>query len=264
MIFLKLGGSLITDKALPGTARFEALARLAAEIAAARRAEPSLRILVGHGSGSFGHVAAAAFRTHEGATTSREWLGFAAVWRSANRLNRMVVDALADAGNPVISFPPSASAVAVDGQLESLALSSIVRALAHGLVPLVQGDVSFDTKRGACILSTEAVFAWLAPVLQPTRILLAGADEGVFADYPRNTRLVETFSQDALQMFALEGSAQTDVTGGMAEKVRSALAMSRADPAVEVRIFSGEVPGRVQEALLGARAGTQVVWSPES
>jgi isopentenyl phosphate kinase len=260
MIFLKLGGSLITDKSMPETARFGVLARLASEIAAARRAEPSLRILVGHGSGSFGHIAAAAFRTHEGATTSREWRGFAAVWRSANRLNRLVVDALADAGNPVISLPPSASAIAADGQIESLALSSIVRALAHGLVPLVHGDVSFDTKRGACILSTEAVFAWLAPVLEPTRILLAGAEPGVFADYPNNTRLVERFSQDALQLFAIDGSPETDVTGGMAEKVRSALAWSRADPKVEVRIFSGEEHGAVQAALLGDRPGTQVVW----
>jgi isopentenyl phosphate kinase len=264
MIFLKLGGSLITDKAMAETARLEVLSRLATEIGAARRADPSLRLLIGHGSGSFGHVAAAAFRTHEGATTSKEWRGFAAVWRSANRLNRLVVDVLADAGNPVVSFPPSASAVAVDGQLDSLALSSIVRALAHGLVPLVQGDVAFDTKRGACILSTEAIFTWLAPVLQPSRILLAGSDAGVFADFPHNTKLVERVTQDLLRDLMLEGSAEVDVTGGMAEKVRVALGWSKADPAVEVRIFSGEVPGQVQEALLGGQPGSQVAWRAES
>jgi isopentenyl phosphate kinase len=260
MIFLKLGGSLITDKAVAGTARFEVLTRLAAEIGSARRADPSLRVLVAHGSGSFGHVTAAAFKTHEGATTSKEWRGFASVWRSANRLNRLVVDALADAGNPVISFPPSASAVAIDGKLDSLALSSIVRALDHGLLPLVQGDVAFDTNRGACILSTEAVFTFLAPVLQPSRILLAGAEAGVFADYPNNTKVMTSVSQDSLRDLALEGATDVDVTGGMASKVRAALAWSRADPSVEVRIFSGEVPGQVQEALLGGRPGSQVEW----
>jgi isopentenyl phosphate kinase len=249
---------------VPGTARYEVLARLAAEIAAARRSDPSLRLLVGHGSGSFGHVAAAAFRTHEGAATSREWLGFATVWRSANRLNRLVVDALADAGNPVISFPPSASAVAIDGQLDSLALSSIVRALAHGLVPLVQGDVAFDTKRGACILSTEAVFSWLVPVLQPSRILLAGSDAGVFADFPDNTKIVDRVTQDLLGALMLGGSAEIDVTGGMAEKVRMALGWSKAEPALEVRIFSGEVPGQVEQALLGATPGSQVAWRADS
>jgi isopentenyl phosphate kinase len=261
MIFLKLGGSLITDKAVPETARIEVLSRLGAEIAAARRADPSLRILVGHGSGSFGHVAAAAFRTHEGASTSKEWRGFAAVWRSANRLNRLVVDALADAGNPVLAFPPSASAVATDGQLDSLALSSIVRALAHGLIPLVNGDVAFDTNRGACILSTESIFTFLAPVLQPSRILLAGAEAGVFSDYPKNTSLVTQVSQDALRDRKVEGAAEVDVTGGMAEKVRAALGWSKADPNIDVRIFSGEVGGQLRETLLGAQPGTQVVWS---
>ena len=261
MIFLKLGGSLITDKSRPETARLDVVRRLAEEFAAARRTDPSLRVLVGHGSGSFGHVAAAAFRTHEGATTSKEWRGFAAVWRSANRLNRIVVDALADAGLPVLAFPPSASAVATDGVLGSLALSAIVRAVAHGLVPLVNGDVAFDTTRGATVLSTEALFTWLAPVLQPSRILLAGAEAGVFSDFPRNIELMASVSQDALRDRKVEGSAEVDVTGGMAEKVRAALAWSRADRAVEVRIFSGEVEGQLRDALLGGRPGTQVVWS---
>ena len=263
MIFLKLGGSLITDKAVPETARIEVLRRLAEEIAAARRADPSLLVLVGHGSGSFGHVAAAAFRTQDGATTSKEWRGFAAVWRSANRLNRLVVDALADAGLPVLAFPPSASAVSTDGVLGSLALSAIVRALAHGLVPLINGDVAFDTTRGATILSTEALFTWLAPVLQPGRILLAGDEPGVFSDYPRNAELMASVSQDTLRDRKVEGSAEVDVTGGMAEKVRAALSWTRADRNVDVRIFSGEVAGQVREALLGGQPGTRVIWADD-
>jgi len=261
VIFLKLGGSLITDKSRPETARLDVVRRLAEEIAAARRTDPSIRVLIGHGSGSFGHVAAAEFGTQGGATTSKEWRGFAAVWRSANRLNRIVVDALADAGLPVLAFPPSASAVATDGVLDSLALSSIVRALAHGLVPLVNGDVAFDTKRGACILSTESVFGFLAPVLQPSRILLAGADAGVFFDFPSNTNLLASVSQHLLGDDSLQASATIDVTGGMAEKVRTALKWVRADPDVEVRIFSGEVPGLLRDVLLGSKPGTQVIWA---
>ncbi len=54
---VKLGGSLLTEKARPETARPAVIARLAAEIAAAapRLAEP---LIIAHGSGSFGHVAA--------------------------------------------------------------------------------------------------------------------------------------------------------------------------------------------------------------
>jgi len=263
VIFLKLGGSLITDKTRAETARREVLERLATEIAEARRARPALRLLIGHGSGSFGHTAAARHRTHEGARTSEDWLGFVEVWQAANRLNRIVVDALRAAGLPVVSFPPSASVVARAGEIAALAHEPIARALDHGLVPLVQGDVAFDEQRGASIVSTERVFTWLVPVLRPQRILLAGIDAGVFADFPRNRHLMPSVSQRMLGQDRLAGSHGVDVTGGMADKVRSALAWVRQHPEVEVRVFSGEEPGQVRQALLGAALGTRVVWVDE-
>ena len=58
LIFLKLGGSLLTDKTRPQALRPDVLGRLAGEIAAALAARPALWLLIGHGSGSFGHVAA--------------------------------------------------------------------------------------------------------------------------------------------------------------------------------------------------------------
>ena len=56
--FLKLGGSLITDKSQPYTARLEVIDRLAQEILQARQENPGLLLLLGHGSGSFGHTPA--------------------------------------------------------------------------------------------------------------------------------------------------------------------------------------------------------------
>ena len=51
LTFLKLGGSLITDKTHPRTPRPESLARLASEIAAALGEDPALALILGHGSG---------------------------------------------------------------------------------------------------------------------------------------------------------------------------------------------------------------------
>ena len=55
LVFLKLGGSLITDKNTPRTARIEVLQRVGIEIKSALEQDSSLQILLGHGSGSFGH-----------------------------------------------------------------------------------------------------------------------------------------------------------------------------------------------------------------
>lgn len=258
MIFLKLGGSLITDKATAETPRPATLVRLAGEIRAALLADPSLRLLVGHGSGSFGHQVAAKYGTHRGASSEADWRGFAEVWKVANRLHRLVVDALLEADVLAVSFPPSASAVCRDGEIRSMAVEPIRLALQAGLVPVVAGDVAFDWARGSTIVSTERVFAYLARELQPTRLLLAGVEAGVYADFPSATRVLPVITEKDLSGATLGEAMATDVTGGMADKVRQALAVAHSLPAIEIRIFSGAEPGNVCRALAGEALGTSV------
>jgi isopentenyl phosphate kinase len=108
-------------------------------------------------------------------------------------------------------------------------------------------------------VSTERVFARLAGTLRPTLLLLAGVEPGVFADFPANSYIFESLGEADLQPSTLAGSAATDVTGGMADKVSHAMAMARAVPGLEVRIFSGAAPGAVQAALSGGPIGTLVL-----
>ena len=262
--FIKLGGSLITEKDRPGTPRLEVMDRLAAEIAAALKEDKTLRLILGHGSGSFGHIPAHRYGTRLGVHTPEEWLGFAEVWQQAARLNRLVLDALVSAGLPAIAFPPSGSVIAQDGKVVSWDLSPIQSALQAGLLPVVYGDVVFDTLRGGTILSTEDLFGYLAPHLHPQRILLAGIESGVWADYPERTQLVSEITPHNLPLVApgLGGSAATDVTGGMASKVQLSLDLVSQIPQLKVLIFSGEQPGYVHRALLGDKIGTLITSHP--
>jgi isopentenyl phosphate kinase len=259
--FLKLGGSLITDKDLPRTARLDVLDRLAGEIREAIHQKPELRLVVGHGSGSFGHVSGRRYGTRQGVSTPAQWLGFVEVWRDAAALDRLVVEALQGGGLPAIAMPPSASVLAQDGKVARWDLSVLSAALEHGLLPVVHGDVVFDTIRGGTILSTEDLFAYLARVMQPQRLLLAGREPGVWADYPSCTRLVNQITPSSLPQLAasLFGSASTDVTGGMASKVEEMLALVSDVSGMEVLIFSGEIPGMVEQALLGSYPGTRII-----
>lgn len=257
-VFLKLGGSLITDKDVPEAARLDVVHRLSHEIAEAFKRDPGLRLVVGHGSGSFGHIVAAQHGTHAGAVTRDDWRGFAAVWASASRLTRIVIDSLIEAGLPAIALPPSASAVCHDGQLLTLATEPIERALSAGLLPLVRGDVAFDRLRGSTIISTERVLAYLAPVFKPSHVLLAGVEPGVFSDFPENNHLLEVLTPSRMNEIHLGGARSIDVTGGMADKVGQAFALAQAVPGVEVRIFSGMQPGALQRALSGEPVGTLI------
>jgi isopentenyl phosphate kinase len=252
-VFLKLGGSLITDKARARTPRPEVIRRLTEEIAQARSGAPGLRLLLGHGSGSFGHVEARKYRTSGGVKTAEEWNGFAAVSAAADALNRLVMDALAGAGVPAIRIAPSSCAVLEDGRLREMASEPVGRALEAGLVPVVFGDAVFDRVRGGGIASTEMVFACLARALHPRRILLAGIERGVFADYPARETLLPRIRAADSEAFrgALSGSEHTDVTGGMLSKVLEMLELIRGEADLEVLVFSGAVEGNVRRALSG-------------
>jgi isopentenyl phosphate kinase len=267
-VFLKLGGSLITDKAIPRRPRREVLRRLAQEIAESRQVNPALRLLLGHGSGSFGHVPASQHGTRQGVRTPEQWRGFAEVWWDAASLNRLVVETLREAGLPAVAFPPSASVTARDGQVAAWDIAPLCAALEAGLLPVVQGDVIFDTVRGGTILSTEELFVYLARQLHPTRLLLAGIEPGVWRKYPpsspEHTQISDMIYPEVTPenidevLPALGGSQAADVTGGMASKVRQMLALVQEQPGLEVLIFSGQKPGLLGEVLLGAIDGTKI------
>ncbi|MDX1414322.1 MAG: isopentenyl phosphate kinase [Candidatus Promineifilaceae bacterium] len=247
--FLKLGGSLITDKTDIEVLRDTVLKRVAAEINRALQKRPEMRLLLGHGSGSFGHVAGAKYGTRLGVHTDRQWRGFTEVSAAASRLNILVVEALLQAGVPAISLQPSASAVCTNGQIQTLAVQQIIMALESGLVPVVFGDVAFDTVIGGTIISTEEIMMFLANELRPGWLLLAGETVGVLDE---NQDLIPLITEDSFDLIsgALGGSRGTDVTGGMFAKVRAMLDLAAVQPQLRIGIFSGLEKNRTKQSLL--------------
>lgn len=260
LVFLKLGGSLITDKLTPRTPRPGVIQRIADEIAAALSENPQVRLVLGHGSGSFGHTSGKKYHTREGVSTLEDWLGFAEVWNDAATLNRLVMEALIKAGLAAIAYPPSAAVFTEGGEITSWNLTPIQSTLEKRLLPVVFGDVVFDSKLGGTILSTEDLFVHLSKTFNPRRILLAGRDPGVWQDYPDCTHLYDEITpadSGALRENVRRSNAP-DVTGGMADKVQQMLGLISQNPELESLIFSGDEPGTIYSALLGGTPGTRL------
>ena len=249
VVFLKLGGSLITDKTRAYTAHHGTIARLAGEVRQALDTAGNLKLLIGHGAGSFGHWAARPYGTRQGVHTPAQWRGYAEVAAAARRLNGIVTDAFVEGGVPVLSMQPSASSRCHDGTLKHLDTYPIRTALAHGLVPLVYGDVSFDTVRGGTIASTEDIFLFLADELPPSRILLLGEVPGVLDPGGAVIPHITPGDLPALQG-TLSGSGGVDVTGGMRDKVARMVELVQRHPGTCVHIFSGSEPGLLTRVLL--------------
>jgi isopentenyl phosphate kinase len=274
LVFLKLGGSLITDKTQPYTPRLDVIEDVALQILTALQTQPDLRLVIGHGSGSFGHVAASEYQTRDGfsprpsplihrerdKTEENYWKGFAEVWYQASSLNRYLMRALHKMKIPALSLPPSANVIASDGRVSIWETTSIRMALAARLVPVIYGDVAFDEIRGGTILSTEDLFEHLARALGPERILLAGLEAAVWEDFPARTRKVETITPQTFGEIR-EGvgkAAGADVTGGMESKVTQMLGLVQQNPELKIQIFSGAEPGNIVRSLTGETLGTWI------
>ncbi len=262
-IFLKLGGSLITDKDSPYTPRLEKLAILAREIKAARESNPEAQLILGHGSGSFGHTAAKRYGAREGITADAEsqreyWRGFAEVRYQAAELVRYVIQALLQVGIPALPISPSAAMVSANRKVTAHNVLVVRKALQAGTLPVVHGDVAFDEVLGGTILSTEDVFAFLAEEIPPNRILLAGIEAGVWEDFPARRKLIKEMRRAEYERLgaAIGGSASVDVTGGMKAKVEEMFALIEKNPRLTVQIFSAQEEGALSRALSGENLGT--------
>lgn len=268
MIFLKLGGSAITDKTREATPKPDVIRDAARAIFSAREHFAGemkihdLKILLGHGSGSFGHFTAqkwgfgkgeafAAMQASQNASPL-QWRAYAETGASAQRLNRLVTDIFLEENVPVVSIQPSASARTRDGELYAFDSANIQTALDHNLIPLIYGDVAFDETRGMAIASTDALFAYLAPILKPSRVIYTTAVNGIYTADPNknpNAQLIREITPLSFeQIRAHVGEAHGfDVTGGMLDKLARSVKLVNEFPNLEVYIVAAR-----QEMTLNA------------
>lgn len=249
LTLIKLGGSLITDKNTPRHFRQDVMHRIAAEIHQIIECAPSdQQLIIGHGSGSFGHIEAKKYNTINGATSKNDWLGFTRVANAAAELSQLVTTECVNVNLPVMRFQPSASIKAQNGDIIAMNTKLFTRAVAHGLIPMIHGDVAFDSVRGGTIVSTETIFSFLVKELDISRIVLLGEVDGVL-DTQHN--LIPHITPKTLAQFesALKGSSGVDVTGGMYQKVMDMLELVKINPDLKIIIANGKIPDMLQQII---------------
>jgi isopentenyl phosphate kinase len=225
---------------------------------------------LGHGSGSFGHFAAAetplarirgeleesdveALRTAVSSTQD-----------AAARLHRQVFAALSEAGLLPFSVAPSSWLAGVAGTIVAPSMEPIEGALRLGLLPVVYGDVVLDRRAGAMIASTEGVFELLARELArrsqvPSRAIWLGETDGILDAAGKPIARVSVAQLESVRA-ATQGSGGVDVTGGM--RLRLETAWSLAAAGVPSLIIDGRQPGALVRAVRGQPAGGTWVEPP--
>jgi len=237
---LKLGGSVVTEKDVPEAVDHDALQR-AADALAGRD-----DLVVVHGGGSFGHHHA----DRHGVNTTvgtHDPEAIRDIHGAMTRLNAAVVDALADAGVPVLPVHPfSVAHRDRNGEL-TLPTGQVGTMLREGFVPVLHGDGVVHAGEGATVLSGDEVVVCLAEALDADRVGVCSAEPGVYDD---DGTVIDSITDYDAVADALGDSDATDVSGGMAGKVRELLAL---DAPAHVFDLDG-----LQAFLGGGQPGTRI------
>lgn len=260
IIFIKIGGSLITDKNKPFTLKKKALEIVCQEIKLAQETSGK-RLIIGHGSGSFGHVPAQKYRTAEGAINKNSLRGIAETQAAAAKLNRVVVEKLVEIDLNAVSINPSSCYLTENSEPIKIFLEPIKKLLQFEMLPVLYGDVVLDIKKGCCILSTEKVLGGLALALKRQgflveKIIYCGKTNGVLDKKGETIPLITADNFKDYQKI-IGQSEGTDVTGGMIHKVKEALGLAR--EGVPGLIIDGISNGVLSKAVLGEKVlGTEI------
>ena len=212
---LKLGGSVITEKDVPETVDDEALRTAAAALA------DHEDLAVVHGGGSFGHHHA----DRHGITTTEGTHDAAAIrdiHDAMTRLNAVVVEAFGEAGVAALPVHPLSVARRDAEATLTLPTGGLRAMLSEGFVPVLHGDGVVHAGEGVTVLSGDELLVNLAEGLDADRVGVCSAVEGVYDGGGAVIDRIDSFEAVA---DALGGSDATDVSGGMAGKVRALLGL---------------------------------------
>lgn len=262
LVFIKLGGSVITDKTKPLTPDYKVINQIAKQI---KKITTDLSsryyFVIGHGAGSFGHYFAQKYNTPAGVRTPKEFLGFSIEQFYDVKLNQIILKSFLDQKINAQTFYPSSMVFVDGGKVQKIFLNPLLGSLKKGIIPLVYGNVVFDTKKGCHIFSTESIFREFIHHIHKKELIVEKViyltTVGGFID--SNNHIIskvtsKNYPSLKKHLYKVKGF---DVTGGMRQKVEEALNLAK--KGIKTHIVNGLTPHVLSRLLIEKeRIGTSI------
>lgn len=262
MIIVKLGGSVFSDKTgTPENFRENVVRSIAREIG---EFYPGEDFIVVHGGGSFGHPEAKKYGIREGllglSGDSLFWRkkGFSLTHHAMLRASMKIVEAFIGEGLPAVSVSSSSIFLMDSNRVAYGDVEPVRKLIETGFIPILFGDVAVDLERGVDILSGDQIVTYLTKLFRPRKVIFLMNVDGIYDGKPGDGTLLFEIRRDEIDSLIkrLKGSAGTDVTGGIINKLMEAREIARFS---EVWFVNGLVPGRLSGAIKGDGFGTRIV-----
>lgn len=214
---IKVGGSVITEKAKRFTLNKDNLRKISEDLAKLYREGWS--IVVVHGGGSFGHPVAALYRLNEGGIGGRKLYGFAETRYWMSVLNLRVVKALLDKDVPASALQTSAVAFNDNKMLDYVNVDIVLEFVKRGVVPVLYGDVVIDKSLGVSILSGDDLASSLAIKLNATSLVFVMGSGGIYSEPPSKPGAVLLREITPSTKIGVGSVRGIDVTDGVRRKI---------------------------------------------
>jgi Predicted archaeal kinase len=258
---VKLGGALISHKdeyCIPNITVIQEYA----EVVRSRWDEMRGRLIMVLGGGSYGNGVPHRYNLRE---ASQDWkhVDLSMMTVKMFELMSIVTDIFRQAGVPCYPFQASSHLVSRDGRPQSFFIEPITHALSLGVLPILSGDMVFDSDRRFVIFSSDGIPELFIGRLLLKRVVMMTNVPGVM-DYscgePKVIARVTLENHEEVLNHA-GASRQQDVSGGMKNKVKALLRI--AEMGVESVVCDGRRPAILPHALFDpAPPGT--VFEPQA
>jgi len=238
MILIKLGGSIITNKEKPLSARRKTIDNILNQIKRIR--EP--KILV-HGGGSYGHYWSVKYDMHT-KPAKYDMRGVSIVKNSMIDLNKIILDsAVKNRINPYCLPPTDFMNGNKPIKNKILTINEIAKS---GLTPVTYGDALWFGQKKSYILSGDVIMSMIGKILKPRLSIFILDVDGVYSN-TKSKKLIRDFKKEK----PIISKNKIDVTGGMTRKITEATNMSKSG--LKVFFVNGNKPKRILDAVSGKK-----------
>ncbi|MEO3993893.1 MAG: isopentenyl phosphate kinase [Desulfurococcaceae archaeon TW002] len=251
---VKLGGSVITRKSEPLSARSDTISRLAEEISNFLHKNKKHSLVLVHGGGSFGHLLVRECLKKIGYINTQ---CFARVAFYMDLLNHLIIEALLASEIPAVRITPRSICWGVDyGRCD---FSVVGKLMSSGIVPVLYGDVILSSSESK-VLSGDDIVWYLTKSLGLKKVIFVTDVNGVYDKDPKHHKDARVLSNIHVSEVLKEASfwEVPDVTGGMLNKLRKSLSLDIRD--VKIYVINGFVPGNLLNALEEKNVVGSILW----
>ena len=234
MLLIKLGGSIITNKKKPLSAKRKTIDNI---VSSFRKINEDFVVV--HGGGSYGHYWSVKYDMH---TKPKKYdpKGVSIVKNSMIELNTIILDSfLKNKMNPYC-LPPTD--FVMGNKPINRKILEIKKIANSGFIPITYGDALWYGNKKSYILSGDKIMSFLARVLRPRLSIFVLNEDGLYSDM-KAKKLIYDFKDEKIFI----KKTVMDVTGGMTRKVAEASKISKMG--LKVFFVNGNKPERIVNAI---------------